>query len=68
MCTDLLKRLNEHNIGQTKSTKALIPWTLIYFEEFESREDVRKREVYFKTAAGRRYLKTKTGPVVQRIE
>ena len=58
-CQDLTERLKQHNQGHTKSTKPFIPWELVYFEEFENRENAMKREKYFKTAAGRRFLKTK---------
>jgi putative endonuclease len=57
-CGDLTERLKQHNHGHTKSTKPFIPWELVYFEEFDYRVDAVKREKYFKTAAGRRFLKT----------
>jgi len=56
--TDSLKRrLVEHNSGKNFYTKRYKPWRLIYTEKFENREQARKREKYFKSAAGRRYLK-----------
>jgi putative endonuclease len=58
-CEDLTERLNQHNHGHTKSTKPFIPWKIVYFEEFETRDEAVKRERYFKTAAGRRFLKNK---------
>ena len=58
-CEDLTERLNQHNHGHTISTKPFIPWKIVYFEEFETREEAIKRERYFKTAAGRRFLKNK---------
>jgi putative endonuclease len=63
-CADLVKRISEHNSGMTKSIKHLLPVKLIYFEEFNSLEEAIKREKHFKSAAGRRYLKTKIGLVV----
>jgi putative endonuclease len=54
MSQDVQNRLKEHNRGKTKSTKAYIPWRIFHVEEFESRELARKREIYFKTAAGRK--------------
>ena len=68
MTFDVEKRLKEHNQGKMKSTKSYRPWQLAYVEEFENTEEARKRETYFKTAAGRRFLIDKIGPVVQRIE
>jgi len=54
---DLDKRLNEHNAGFTKSTKPYIPWRIAYYEQFQSIQEARKRERYFKSSAGRRYIK-----------
>ena len=58
-CKDLDKRLSEHNAGSTVSIKPYIPFKVIYSESFDIREDAIKRERYFKSAAGRRFLKTK---------
>ncbi len=58
-CQDLNKRLLQHNRGETTSTKPYIPWKLVYFESFETRSEAIRREKYFKTAAGRRFLKNK---------
>ncbi len=67
-CENLNVRLSDHNAGKTKSTKGFRPWEIVYFESFDTRQDAIKRERYFKTAAGRRYINNKIGPVVQRIE
>jgi putative endonuclease len=56
---DLKKRLIEHNRGKTKSTKGYIPWDLVYFETFKTREESILREKYFKTGSGREFLKDK---------
>ena len=58
-CGNLKRRLKDHNAGYNKSTKPYIPWEIVYFEEFETRKEAIKREKYFKTAAGRRFLKKK---------
>jgi putative endonuclease len=58
-CQDIEKRLAEHNKGLTKSIKPYIPFKLVYFEEFAELGDAIKREQYFKSAAGRRFLKNK---------
>jgi putative endonuclease len=52
-------RLQQHNKGKVTYTKSGIPWKIIYFEEVASLEAAIQREKYFKTAAGRRYLKQK---------
>ncbi|HCZ35474.1 MAG TPA: excinuclease ABC subunit C [Cytophagales bacterium] len=58
-CEDLDERLKQHNAGTTKSIKPYIPFKLVYFEEFQTREEAIKREKYFKSAAGRRFIKLK---------
>ena len=58
-CEDLLERLKQHNSGMTKSIKKYAPFEVVYFEEFQTREEAICREKYFKTAAGRRFLKSK---------
>lgn len=56
MSQDVKKRLIEHNSGKSKYTSGHRPWKLIYFEEAGTSIDARKREKYFKSAAGKRYL------------
>ncbi|HLV38403.1 GIY-YIG nuclease family protein [Xanthomarina sp.] len=55
------ERLKEHNRGKTKSTKAYIPWRIFHVEEFETRVLARTREIYLKTAAGRKWRKNNLG-------
>lgn len=54
---DLKKRLTEHNTGKCKSTVSRKPFELIYFEGCLDKDKAIKREKYFKTGFGRRYLK-----------
>ena len=56
-CQDLEKRLHLHNSGMTESIRPYIPFALIYFEAFETKQEAIEREKYYKPAAGRRYLK-----------
>ena len=58
MTTNLTSRLDQHNRGLVRSTKAFTPWSIVYTEQFDSREVARKREKYLKSAAGRRFLKS----------
>jgi putative endonuclease len=58
-CSDLEKRLKQHNDGQTESIKSKVPFVIVYSEVFELREEAIFREKYFKTAAGRRFIKLK---------
>ena len=64
---DLQRRLQQHNSGKTKSIKSKIPYILIYSEEFLTREESIKRETYFKTAAGRRFLNSKLSFNIQKF-
>ena len=58
MTNNLPRRLKEHRSGKTKTTRAMRDLVLIYKEEFMNFVEARKRELYFKSAAGRRFLKT----------
>ena len=58
-CQDVENRLAQHNSGMTLSIKPYIPFHLVYIEEFATKQESISREKYFKTAAGRRFLKTK---------
>jgi putative endonuclease len=56
---DLRKRIKEHNEGKVESTKTRLPIELIYYEACIFKEKAIKREKYFKTGFGRRFLKTR---------
>jgi putative endonuclease len=56
-CQDLENRLLEHNGGKVKATKLRVPFVLHYFEKFESRSEAYKREMFFKSIDGYRWLK-----------
>lgn len=53
---NLRKRVREHNAGKNFSTKSESNWKLIYYEAHLIFDDAKRREVYFKTSAGRRSL------------
>jgi putative endonuclease len=54
---DINRRVNEHNGGKVFSTKAFIPWNLLYSEYAGPVEIARNREKYYKSASGKRKLK-----------
>ncbi len=54
---DLKSRLKEHNNGTVESTKNRIPFELVYYEACLDKNKAIKREKYFKTGFGRRFLK-----------
>ena len=62
MTNNLERRFKEHQSGQTKTTRNMSGIKIAYTENFTNFEEARKRELYFKTAAGRRFLKNKMGP------
>ncbi len=51
------RRFKQHNTGQVKSTKYRLPLKLLFKETFDSLSEPRKREVWWKSGAGRRKLK-----------
>jgi len=53
---NLEDRLNEHNHGETISTKNGIPWRLIHIERFESRSEALNKEKEIKSRGAKRYL------------
>jgi len=53
------RRLKEHNSGETITTSKMNNLNLVYKEEYDNFEEARKRELYLKSAAGRRFLKKK---------
>jgi putative endonuclease len=55
--SNLPERLNRHNSGLVRSTKARIPLKVYYFEEFESKTEAIKRENFFKSIDGYNWLR-----------
>ena len=53
---DLELRLERHNDGGSRSTKAGIPWKLIYFEKHESKSEAMKREYFIKHKKSRKFI------------
>jgi putative endonuclease len=54
--SDLNKRLQAHRSGKVQSTKSRGPFILVYYETCINQRDALKREKYFKTGFGRRFL------------
>ena len=59
MTEDVEARLHRHNRGENKSKKAHKPWSLFFFESFETRIEARNREVYLKSGIGKEFIKKK---------
>ena len=56
---DLKRRLDEHNGGKVESTKRRKPFSLIYYEACIDEKDARKREKYFKSGMGKKYIRNR---------
>jgi putative endonuclease len=53
-----MERLEAHNAGKVTSTRKFRPWRVVFQEGVEEYNDARKRELYYKTGAGRRKIKS----------
>ncbi|OGU27009.1 MAG: endonuclease [Ignavibacteria bacterium GWA2_35_9] len=58
LTNNLIRRLEEHNKGYNKTTKAYKPFKLIYSEKFSERIEARKVEKYLKSGSGKEFLKS----------
>jgi putative endonuclease len=52
-CTSNIKRrIDDHNKGKVSSTKAFVPWSLVYIENYISKSEAYKRERKIKSYKG----------------
>ena len=63
---NLQRRLEEHNRGQTKSTRQKGTWSIIYKEEFGTNIEAKRREKVIKSYKGGNAFKKLLAVVVQR--
>ncbi|MEK7576442.1 MAG: GIY-YIG nuclease family protein [Patescibacteria group bacterium] len=54
---NLERRLLEHRSGHTRSTRWMQNFKVVYTEKYATFEEARARELYLKSAAGRRFIK-----------
>ncbi|MEG8945868.1 GIY-YIG nuclease family protein [Rosettibacter firmus] len=54
---NLQKRIKYHNAGKIRYTKGHMPYEIHYYEMYETRKEAMRREKYFKTVEGYRWLK-----------
>ena len=47
--SNISKRINEHNLGKSRSTRPYQPFELIYEEEFKTKGEAFKRELQIKS-------------------
>ena len=55
-CEDVDVRLKRHNNKGVPSTKAYVPWELVYSENFTTRGEASSREKFIKQKKSRRYI------------
>ena len=55
-CSDLDRRLYEHNIGHSKFTSLGIPWVVMYKEEYPDLNIAKNREAEIKKKKSRKYI------------
>ena len=57
---DLNKRFEQHKCGKgARYTRMHKPIKIAYYEEFDTKEEAMKREAYFKSTAGKKWLAEK---------
>jgi len=66
--SNLKKRMEEHQNGKVESTKYRRPFDLVYFEGCLDSRDARRREIYLKTAYGKRFIKNRIKNYLIQIE
>jgi putative endonuclease len=49
-------RLERHNQGWSRFTKGGIPWELVYFEKYQTKQEALKREREIKSKKSRKYI------------
>ena len=55
--SSMAARLDYHNKGRVKSTKAKRPWRVFYFEEYATKSEAYRREMFFKSIDGYNFLR-----------
>ena len=54
--SDLTNRITEHNSGETRSIRHGIPWILVWSEQFQTRAEAVKKELFIKGRGAKRFL------------
>lgn len=65
--TNIQERVKNHNEGKVKSTSPRRPLELIFCEFYLFEADARKREMYFKTTAGKKAIKLMLGETLLKL-
>jgi len=54
--SDVEKKIKQHNLGYTISTKNYKPFELLFTEKFKDYKEARTREIFLKSGQGRKFL------------
>ena len=65
--TSLAHRVKAHNAGKVTSTKAFLPWEVVYWERCQSRSQALKREKQLKSHRGRDFIRGLVSGRVRRL-
>ena len=60
-CTNLERRLYEHNIGHSKYTSLGVPWKVVYTEDYPDLKAAKKRELFIKRKKSRIFVEKLIG-------
>ncbi len=55
MCTDIARRLDDHNSGKSKHTSKFKPWKLVFHCWFDDPQKAVAFEKYLKSGSGRAF-------------
>lgn len=64
---DISIRLKQHNQKRVRSTKAYVPWEIVYGERFATKKEARQRELELKNNSWKRnqlFQSISKGPIV----
>lgn len=65
---NLKRRVKEHNSGAVPFTKTLMPWRLVYYEAFLSKEDAAREEKFLKSGKGRERIQWLLKSILEKKE
>lgn len=67
-CSNLKKRIKEHELGKVESTRNYRPFKLIGYEAYLLKSDAQRRERFLKTTEGRRLFGKQYRDIIRKLE
>jgi len=58
LTNNLKRRISQHEDGKERTTRSYKPFSLLYTENYLSRQEARNREKYLKSGTGKEFLKS----------